>query len=266
MKRITFLITLFCLAMAICHAQPTDDTKYEQAMVMYNSKQYSRALPILNELSQRNHAKALNILGLCYQYGRGVQKDVDKAYSYYKKSAEQGFCSAQRNLAWLHTDDSYIELHPEEPNYKEVERLLRLAATQEANYMYELARFYLDMQVSDDWQDKDPGLYLKKAADEGSAEAEACIGYEYLTGNKYVDAINMLNRSKLHGCKTFESFEYSDAKEFDVDVIIKICQFFEKNDKYNFKEAIPINDNILVIINEKDNKEGLMVFSNAWKR
>lgn len=264
MKRIIFLITLFYFTTAICYAQSSDDAKYEQARTMYNSKQYSKALPILNELSQRNHAKALNILGLCYQYGRGVQKDVDKSYSYYKKSAELGFCSAQRNLAWLHTDDSYIELHPEEPNYKEVERLLRLAATQEADYMYELARFYLDMGVMDEWQDKDPYIYLNRAVEAGSAIAMACSGEHNIYEKQYDKASVLLHSAKDKGITTFSSFVYEIEEKTNIEICLMILHYLKKNPDLKLESYNRYNENqyLLRVSNGKGNK-GLVLMSKT---
>ena len=39
-------------------------------------------------------------LGLCYDYGKGLQKDVAEAVKWYAKAAEKGYASAQSNLGF----------------------------------------------------------------------------------------------------------------------------------------------------------------------
>ena len=98
MKRLLFLMLVMMSISCGCFAQMTDDEKYEQADKYYNAKEYSKAIPILNELATRNHAKALNRLGGCYYFGYGVPKDKKIAVSYFEKSANLGLSTAQRNL------------------------------------------------------------------------------------------------------------------------------------------------------------------------
>ena len=49
--------------------------------------------------AKKGNAAAQFNLGICYEQGRGVEKDTKKAFEWYKKSAEQGFADAQYNLA-----------------------------------------------------------------------------------------------------------------------------------------------------------------------
>jgi TPR repeat protein len=43
----------------------------------------------------------LNNLGICYEFGHGVLKDKDVAYSLYKEAANKGYAQAMSNLAHL---------------------------------------------------------------------------------------------------------------------------------------------------------------------
>lgn len=237
---------------------------------MRSGKNYSKALLWFEKSANQGNADATNYLGVMYQYAYGVEKDVNKAYNYYLKGAEKGNCYAQRNLAWLFQDEQFGELHSsgegesfhEDFDFdRQTEKWLRMAAQNNTDYMYELARFYLDMQASTEWQHKDPELYLKKAADEGSAKAEACIGYNYMIENKFNEAIELLRLSKQNGGSVFDSFEYSESRELSVDLLLSICQFFKNNPKYKFKEAFTQNDNTLVIAENEVKKEGLLLFS-----
>ena len=43
------------------------------------------------------------LVGVCFQYGTGVEKDEEEAVKYYKIAADQGYVSAQNNLGetWI---------------------------------------------------------------------------------------------------------------------------------------------------------------------
>jgi TPR repeat protein len=47
---------------------------------------------------ERNEPEALNLAGLCYEYGVGAAKNPARAVSAYRAAAELGYCVAQRNL------------------------------------------------------------------------------------------------------------------------------------------------------------------------
>ena len=49
--------------------------------------------------ADQNHAKAQNSLGYSYEFGEGVEKNIDEAVKLYKLSVEQGYSLAQNNLA-----------------------------------------------------------------------------------------------------------------------------------------------------------------------
>ena len=389
MIRISFFSTLFCLSIIVCHAQSSDDIKYEQACNYFEAKEYEKAFPILKELADNNHAKALNLLGvlynhgycvpknmqkavdfyqksadwgwrraqsnlgicyeegegvpqnmdkaylwyekafhqykelaekgdadaqlemgaiyyhgrirsgkdyskalpwlekaanqgkgeamnllgLMYQYSYGVEKDVNKAYDYYLKGANNGNYFAQRNLAWLFQDEQFRELHSsgEGEAYhvdfdfdKQTEKWLRMAAQKEANFMYELARFYLDMQVLDEWQDKDPFMYLNKAAETGSGIAQACIGYENIIKGDYDGATNCFRFAKEKGIITFWTFDYAESEELSIDACLKILQYLKSNPelKLNYSRIFS-EENYLLSVRKGEGNNALILLSKT---
>ena len=44
-----------------------------------------------------------------YLNGRGVEKDEEKAFEWYEKSAKQNFAPAQSNLAWMYSNGIGVE-------------------------------------------------------------------------------------------------------------------------------------------------------------
>jgi uncharacterized protein len=45
--------------------------------------------------AEKGHCVAQYSLGVCYELGKGVEKNKAKAFEYYEKSAEQGDVDAQ---------------------------------------------------------------------------------------------------------------------------------------------------------------------------
>ncbi len=54
------------------------------------------------ELAKAGNAKAQNNLGLIFQKGEIISKDSERAFKWFKKSAEQGNSKAQNHLGWLY--------------------------------------------------------------------------------------------------------------------------------------------------------------------
>ncbi len=75
---------------------------YAQGVVAYNNRHFDRALDIWVEVANHGDPQAINALGMMYQSGRGVARDVGTAARLYKKAAKAGLASAQNNLAVLY--------------------------------------------------------------------------------------------------------------------------------------------------------------------
>ena len=74
-------------ALANCYAKLHNDSLNEEI-----AKLYAQA-------AELGYAPAQNLLGKCYQDGRGVEKNIEKAFDWYKRAADQGLSEAQYNLA-----------------------------------------------------------------------------------------------------------------------------------------------------------------------
>ena len=93
MRRIVLAICIIVSAFSLS-AQDT----LEQAIQYYDNKEYDKAVPMFQRLSQGGDAYAQCFLGLCYDNGQGVAQDYTQAVYWYRKSAEQGDAWAQYNL------------------------------------------------------------------------------------------------------------------------------------------------------------------------
>ena len=52
----------------------------------------------LKKAAEQGYAKAQFGLGICYDFGKGVEKNPTEAVKWYRKAAEQGYAQAQCNL------------------------------------------------------------------------------------------------------------------------------------------------------------------------
>ena len=83
---------------ALAHPRPQPinaavDRIYLRADTAYKAHDYARALPDMREAARRGSPKAQNVLGMMYEDGHGVPKDLAQARALYEQSARQGYRS-----------------------------------------------------------------------------------------------------------------------------------------------------------------------------
>ncbi|KAH3722464.1 sel1 repeat family protein [Pelomyxa schiedti] len=64
----------------------------------------------MKECERYNFAWAQNTIGLCYETGKGVQKDSVKAFQYYMLAAQQGELNAQRNVGLCYKNGEGVNM------------------------------------------------------------------------------------------------------------------------------------------------------------
>ncbi len=72
---------------------------YEEGRAAYDAGEYETAKQILLPLARQGHAKAMNMIGLMYDFGKGFSKDTSVACNWYEKSARAGYVSGQSNVS-----------------------------------------------------------------------------------------------------------------------------------------------------------------------
>lgn len=182
MKRFFSVFMVFSLAISACYCQTVDDEKYEEASRYYNAKEYDKVIPILNELVSRNHARALNFLGVCYETGRGVEKDLKKAVSFYQKSADLGFRRAQCNLGICYEFGKGVPINKEKAYFwyeKAFSQYMESAENGDADAQLEVGSFYYygRMRSGKDYLKSIP--WFEKSANQGNSNAYNSLGIIY---------------------------------------------------------------------------------------
>lgn len=88
---------------------PQPSAVCEQGREAYENGDYDAAFALYRKAAEEGDAIGINGLGLCYFYGKGVEKDIAKAIELYQKAAELNSLSAQFNLAVLYKNGRHVE-------------------------------------------------------------------------------------------------------------------------------------------------------------
>lgn len=97
MVRLLFILMMALAPMMAASAQDAKEI-YKQAKALYDAKNYEQAVPLLRTAAEKGNKKAQYRLGRCYEKGKGVQKDLNMAFSLYTKGAAQNHAKSQYAL------------------------------------------------------------------------------------------------------------------------------------------------------------------------
>lgn len=174
MKKIFTISVVFVFVVSTCFGQTTDDMKYEQAEKYYKAKEYDKTVPLLKELADKDYAKALDLLGVCYHYGYSVPKNMHKAVDLFLRSANLGWKGSQLNLAY-----SYINGEGVEKDYALAVYWFQKAA-ENGSYMAmeNLAHMYREGEYFEQDLEKAHEYYIK-AAELGYYYAQVNLAWLY---------------------------------------------------------------------------------------
>jgi TPR repeat protein len=151
---------------------------------LYNSKEFNQIklskemINFIKTETKKNNSHAENLLGYCYKYGIGVNKDYKLAFHYFKLSADGGNHHGENNLGYYYYQDGtgvnkdyelafhYFKLSTDGGNH---------AGENNLGYYYQYGE-----GVEKD--DKLAFHYYKLSADGGNHDGENNLGYCYKYG------------------------------------------------------------------------------------
>ena len=109
--------------------QPSKELSAEEMYLKgreyYDKKDYKQAFEWYKKAAEYGHAPAQYHLGLCFEFGAGIEQNYTKAVEWYKKAAEQGNKFAQNSLG-----ECYYYGKGVEPNYTKAVEWYKKAAEQ----------------------------------------------------------------------------------------------------------------------------------------
>jgi TonB family protein len=88
--------------LALCFGGSANAGPMEDGQAAYDGGDYAAAQLLWRPLAEQGIARAQNNLGVLYENGKGVPKDINEALKWYRLAAEQGYAGAQNNLGLIY--------------------------------------------------------------------------------------------------------------------------------------------------------------------
>ncbi|WP_188750763.1 tetratricopeptide repeat protein [Marinobacterium zhoushanense] len=135
------------------------------------NKAYKAEFDKIKPAADAGDADAQNRIGEMYEFGQGVKRDIDQAFSWYQKAADQGNVTAWHNLGRCYNFGTGVE-----QNYATAEEWYRKAAAQgHQEAMFFLGTLYATDHGGDTSADSDVIAYawMHNAAAMGNPTAQA---------------------------------------------------------------------------------------------
>jgi len=141
--------------------------EYEKAIDAYKKGDYKTSAKLILPLAKKGFAKAQYNLGVMYEKGKGVEKNLNKAKKWFQFAADQGLPKAQYNLGLMYGKGKGVE-----KDYSKAIKWMTLAADQgngkaqtNLGWMYETGKGVpRDTQKALSW--------YQLASDQGLAKAQ----------------------------------------------------------------------------------------------
>jgi hypothetical protein len=83
-------------------AQSIAEKEYRQGESLFNQGEDAKAFKLLKSSAGRGYGPAMNAIGYCFQYGKGVSKNSRYALQYYMNASVQGNLEGTYNYGWMH--------------------------------------------------------------------------------------------------------------------------------------------------------------------
>jgi TPR repeat protein len=107
MKRYIILIVVVLISSNV-NSQSVEEINDESKRVISNQK-FEEAIPLLQKAAKMGSPEAQYNLGICYQYGYGLEKNDSLATDCYKQAAKMGWKDAQYKMSYAYINGNGIE-------------------------------------------------------------------------------------------------------------------------------------------------------------
>ena len=191
----------------------------------YNVGNYTEAVKCFRKAAEQGYAAAQCNLGVCYEYSKGLTKDLNEAVKWYRKAVEQGYAHAQYRLALCYDNGRGVQ-----KDYSKAVKFYRKAAEQGNVYaQYNLGVSYeYSTGVAKDLNEA--VKWYRKAAEQGYAHAQYKLGfcYEYSTGviKNLNEAVKWYRKAAEQGNADAQNklalcYEYGTGVTIDLNEAVK---------------------------------------------
>jgi TPR repeat protein len=187
-------------------------------------------------MSNKRNSYAQNILGYMYDFGYGVNQDIQKSVNLYCQSALQDNCSGQNNLGYMYQHGEGVG-----QNYKKAVELYRQSILQGNSSAHNnLGQMYQYGHGVDQNYKKAVELYRQSIL-QGNSSAHNNLGYMYQHGEgvcqNYKKAVELYRQSVLQGSS---SAQYNLDKLLCATSLQRKDNFNTINEKLKLKYSFPL--------------------------
>ena len=138
---------------------------------------YVKAAELYRQAAEGGQVNAQNNLGLLYEDGKGVKKDLAEAVKWYRKAADNGECNAMFNLGSMYMNGEGVK----HDKYEAFKWYMKAAENGNINAYYNVGHMYYNgYGVNKDYVKA--AEYYRKAADRGISNAQISLGVMYFVG------------------------------------------------------------------------------------
>lgn len=178
---------------------------------------YELLKPFIDSLSYPNsNAKAQYCLAACYAHGNGVDADAQKAFNFYKLSADHGYVKAQNAIAIYFSLGCGVK-----EDRAEAFRYYQLAADQghPASQYHIGAHYYYD---KDDPENIKKGIkYYQLSADQGYSQAQYMLARCYKRGEGVTPDMDMATKYYKLAAENGYGLAVSKMQKLDIKRIME---------------------------------------------
>ena len=213
----------------------------EQEKVLKKEKEESEkeAVKWYCKAADQGHSGAISKLGYCYEYDKGVNKDIAKAVKFYRQAADLGDPEAQIRLAFCYDEGNGVD-----KDFQEAVKWYRKAAEQGSGIAQNcLGRCYLFGHGVDE-NSQEAVKWYRKAAEQGIVRAQYELGHMYFNGDKAhkdtKEAIKWYRKAAEHLDNDYIVSEFDKQTFWTEFAQVELGHCYHKGEgvKKDFKEAV----------------------------
>lgn len=216
---------------------------YNDGNVYHSKGDYEKAYKYFKKAADLDYAPALDSLGLYYEEGTFVEKNLEEALNHYKKAAEMNYAPAMYNLAYCYENGNGIAVNYEEAfnYYKKAADLGDTLSVISLGNCYELGR----------------------GTEVNYAEAYSC--YNIASAQNYGKAYYYLARLYEQGLYVQQNFEEA-LKLYETSLSLGFSLADEKIDYMKEMKLKQYLDSIIGLESVKKEVLGLQAFARMQKK
>jgi TPR repeat protein len=168
------------------------------------SKDVVEGVKWYREAAEKGDAQAQASLGNCYEHGNGVPKDATEGVKWYRKSADQGYAQGQYSLGYCYAIGGGVG-----KNQSEAVKWYRKAADQGfAVAQHNLGNSYAYGEGVDQ-NETEAANWYRKAADQNLAQSQCVLATRYALGigvkKDEAEGFQLVRKSAMQGFVTGQS-------------------------------------------------------------